>query len=550
MMRDRRSLPPTLFTLTRDPMFEKKITVLKVVYGIALSLIALTIISSSWLVQRIALDNVSDSRRINIAGRQRMLSQRLAKSVLALQFSASLVQQKSYLDEIESSLTAWKSAHAGLQRGDDRLGLPYQAPSPELLALFAEITPYHDAMVAALTPLVKRGHADGVDPLLLKESAGVVLANEPRFLSLMERITFKLDNEAKERVTSLRTIEVVILVVGLSLLALEFLLVFRPSLLQLATMMNSLTANSELLRSEVDERRKAQAQLQEQQRRLEARVAEELGKNREKDQILIHNDKMASLGQVAAGVAHEINNPMGYITGNLGVLARYFDQFVRYDQIIRESGQSMSQPQAAELICQGRESLGISHILDDGVDLISETRQGAERITEIVKNLKYFSRVDAPESEPVQLQSCLESALSIVQNELKYIATTIRKEYSETPEVLCHPGQLNQVFLNLLVNAGHAMTEFGEITLSCWHDADYVYASVGDSGSGIPEEIIGRIFEPFFTTKEVGKGTGLGLSISYDIMRRHHGDLLVESVTGQGTTFTVKLPRTHESTGV
>ena len=549
-MRDRRSLPPTLFTLTRDPMFEKKITVLKVVYGIALSLIALTIISSSWLVQRIALDNVSDSRRINIAGRQRMLSQRLAKSVLALQFSASLVQQKSYLDEIESSVTAWKSAHAGLQRGDDRLGLPYQAPSPELLALFAEITPYHDAMVAALTPLVKRGHADGVDPLLLKESAGVVLANEPRFLSLMERITFKLDNEAKERVTSLRTIEVVILVVGLSLLALEFLLVFRPSLLQLATMMNSLTANSELLRSEVDERRKAQAQLQEQQRRLEARVAEELGKNREKDQILIHNDKMASLGQVAAGVAHEINNPMGYITGNLGVLARYFDQFVRYDQIIRESGQSMSQPQAAELICQGRESLGISHILDDGVDLISETRQGAERITEIVKNLKYFSRVDAPESEPVQLQSCLESALSIVQNELKYIATTIRKEYSETPEVLCHPGQLNQVFLNLLVNAGHAMTEFGEITLSCWHDADYVYASVGDSGSGIPEEIIGRIFEPFFTTKEVGKGTGLGLSISYDIMRRHHGDLLVESVTGQGTTFTVKLPRTHESTGV
>ena len=543
MMRDRRSLPPTLFTLTRDPMFEKKITVLKVVYGIALSLIALTIISSSWLVQRIALDNVSDSRRINIAGRQRMLSQRLAKSVLALQFSASLVQQKSYLDEIESSLTAWKSAHAGLQRGDDRLGLPYQAPSPELLALFAEITPYHDAMVAALTPLVKRGHADGVDPLLLKESAGVVLANEPRFLSLMERITFKLDNEAKERVTSLRTIEVVILVVGLSLLALEFLLVFRPSLLQLATMMNSLTANSELLRSEVDERRKAQAQLQEQQRRLEARVAEELGKNREKDQILIHNDKMASLGQVAAGVAHEINNPMGYITGNLGVLARYFDQFVRYDQIIRESGQSMSQPQAAELICQGRESLGISHILDDGVDLISETRQGAERITEIVKNLKYFSRVDAPESEPVQLQSCLESALSIVQNELKYIATTIRKEYSETPEVLCHPGQLNQVFLNLLVNAGHAMTEFGEITLSCWHDADYVYASVGDSGSGIPEEIIGRIFEPFFTTKEVGKGTGLGLSISYDIIvLKHQGTLQVHCPSEGGTTFTITLP--------
>lgn len=157
--------------------------------------------------------------------------------------------------------------------------------------------------------------------------------------------------------------------------------------------------------------------------------------------------------------------------------------------------------------------------------------------------------MDQPEREPVQLHNCLESALIIVHNELKYVATAIRKEYRETPALLCHPGQLSQVFLNLLVNAGHAIAPAGEIILRCWCDADSVYASVSDTGSGIPDEIKERIMEPFFTTKEAGKGTGLGLSISHDIVKLHHGALLMESVVGRGTTFTVKLPRTLEWLG-
>ncbi len=265
----------------------------------------------------------------------------------------------------------------------------------------------------------------------------------------------------------------------------------------------------------------------------------------QKDKALLQSEKMASIGQLAAGVAHEINNPMGYISSNLRTLAEYFDQLLRFDHVRQESGQEELSVTTREAVARSREELEIEQILGDGADLITETLDGAVRVTRIVKDLKSFSRVDAPEVEPMALSACLESALTIVQNELKYVAT-IRKEYAPLPEILCHPGQLNQVFLNLLVNAGQAITPPGEIVLSCWQEEGFVCASVSDSGQGIPEEIRARIFDPFFTTKDVGKGTGLGLSISYEIIKKHGGELLVESVPGTGTTFTVRLPCTGE----
>ena len=306
-----------------------------------------------------------------------------------------------------------------------------------------------------------------------------------------------------------------------------------------------------LLQQEVDERRKTQELLLKQQQQLETlnleleqRVADEVTKNREKDQVLLQNEKMASIGQLAAGVAHEINNPMGFISSNLRTMADYFEHIVQYDLLVREVCSGLPLPER-ERIARGRASQEIEYILSDGVDLIRESQEGAARVTNIVRDLMNFSRVDAQEYEPVTLCSCLESALNICFNELKYVAS-IRKEYDSSPPATCNPGQLNQVFLNLLVNAGQAVVPPGEIVLRCRHDADFVYASVSDNGSGIPEEIRTRIFEPFFTTKEVGKGTGLGLSISYEIITRHGGELLVESAVGLGTTFTVKLPRTRE----
>jgi signal transduction histidine kinase len=309
-----------------------------------------------------------------------------------------------------------------------------------------------------------------------------------------------------------------------------------------------LNEQAEILQDEVDERRKAQELLLLQQGQLETlnldlekRVADEVLKNREKDQALLQSEKMASIGQLAAGVAHEINNPMGFISSNLRTLSEYFIQIVQFDRILQDSiGNDMSQS-TLEIIEEQREALEIDYVLSDGTDLINESLGGAKRVTKIVQDLKNFSRLDALECESVLISSCMESALTICYNELKYIAT-IKKEYEPVPEVACHPGQLNQVFLNLLVNAGHSIEPPGEILLKSWYDGTFVYASVSDSGCGISEEIRNRIFEPFFTTKDVGKGTGLGLSLSYEIIKRHEGELLVESVVGKGTTFTVKLP--------
>jgi two-component system, cell cycle sensor histidine kinase and response regulator CckA len=300
--------------------------------------------------------------------------------------------------------------------------------------------------------------------------------------------------------------------------------------------------------SDITERKQAEKLIMEQQHNLMALnvhlkelVEEESAKNRSKDLLLMHQEKLASIGKLAAGVAHEINNPMAFIAGNLGILAKYFHTIIQYDCLIRKHGDELAAP-AGEVISRSRKSLNMEYLLGDGADLITESLDGAERVSKIVRDLKGFSRVDALEQEMVNMTSCLESALTICYNDLKYLAV-INKEYMLVPDVYCNPGQLNQVFLNLLVNAGHAITPPGEILLRSWHDEGFVYASVSDNGKGIPDAIMGRIFEPFFTTKDVGKGTGLGLSVSYEIVKKHQGELLVESKSGSGSTFTVKLPR-------
>ena len=276
---------------------------------------------------------------------------------------------------------------------------------------------------------------------------------------------------------------------------------------------------------------------------LEQRVVEEVNKNRAKDRALMQNDKMASLGQLAAGVAHEINNPMSYILSNLEHMTQYLNRIVSFDTTLREFYGELV-PATQEIVEKERKSLDIEYILTAGLELVTESIEGAGRVAKIVKDLKTFSRVGGEELQRIDLNSCLESALTIVHNELKYCAT-IHKEYGDLPEIMVNPNQLSQVFLNLLVNAGHALGDSGEIILRSWYDEEFVYASVSDTGQGIPEEIREKLFEPFFTTKEEGQGTGLGLSISSEIISKHRGKILVESEVGAGTTFTVVLPRVH-----
>jgi two-component system NtrC family sensor kinase len=257
---------------------------------------------------------------------------------------------------------------------------------------------------------------------------------------------------------------------------------------------------------------------------------------------IFQQEKMASIGQLAAGVAHEINNPMGFISSNLGTLNKYVDRLAEFIGAGDQAMSSCSDSGMATSLKETRKRLKIDHIMDDAHQLIAESQDGANRVRRIVQDLKSFSRVDLAECALVDLNESLETTINIAWNEIKYIAV-LNKEFGDIPQIKCYPQQLNQVFLNLLVNAAHAMEDKqGTITIRTWIDEESVFVSVADTGCGIPEEIRQRVFEPFFTTKEVGKGTGLGLSISYDIVRKHGGEIIVESEVGCGTTFVVRLP--------
>jgi PAS domain S-box-containing protein len=257
---------------------------------------------------------------------------------------------------------------------------------------------------------------------------------------------------------------------------------------------------------------------------------------------IFQQEKMASIGQLAAGVAHEINNPMGFISSNLGTLNKYVDRLAEFIGAADQSLVSCAGSLEAEKLKEIRKRLKVDYIIDDSRQLIAESQDGAGRVRRIVQDLKSFSRVDQTECALIDLNEALETTINIAWNEIKYVAT-LNREFGDIPQIKCFPQQLNQVFLNLLVNAAHAIGENqGTITVRTWSEGEKVLVSVTDSGCGIPEEIRQRIFEPFFTTKEVGKGTGLGLSISYDIIRKHGGEIAVESKIGHGSTFIVRLP--------
>jgi signal transduction histidine kinase len=289
-----------------------------------------------------------------------------------------------------------------------------------------------------------------------------------------------------------------------------------------------------------------------QQQLEEKKLAEEaLQREKAEQQILIdrleeaHNqllqsEKMASIGQLAAGVAHEINNPIGYVNSNLGVLQTYVQGMLRliagYE---RFEGELRTESRSA--VDAIRQDIDLSYLRNDICDLLSESLGGLQRVKRIVQDLKDFSHIGDTEVQWANLEEGLESTLNVVWNELKYKAEVVR-DYGKLPEVECIPSQLNQVFMNLLVNAGQAILERGIITLRTRQVGENVQIEISDTGPGIPPEIINRIFDPFFTTKPVGSGTGLGLSITHSILRKHHGQIDVSSEPGKGTTFRITLP--------
>jgi|EPASupsiteSAE347_1022098.scaffolds.fasta_scaffold11363_2 signal transduction histidine kinase len=288
---------------------------------------------------------------------------------------------------------------------------------------------------------------------------------------------------------------------------------------------------------------KEHADILEQQVRLRTEELEKaIAELKSTQQQMTQQEKMAMVGQLTAGIAHEINNPIGFIASNVGSFGKYCEKLLIFIEAQQEALLS-GQPdrRQADLVGEQRRQLKIDYIMKDIPEMILETQEGVERIKSIVRDLKCFSRVDESEQKLSDINQCLESTLNIAKNELKYKAK-VRREYGELPQILCYPQQLNQVFMNLLVNAAHAIDSQGEITVRSWSAGERIFVSISDTGCGIPGQQLAHIFEPFFTTKEAGKGTGLGLSISNEIVRNHGGEIRVESEPGKGSTFTVSIP--------
>lgn len=258
---------------------------------------------------------------------------------------------------------------------------------------------------------------------------------------------------------------------------------------------------------------------------------------------LLQSEKMAAIGQLAAGVAHEINNPVGYVNSNIGTLNRYISSLFRLLDAYAEMEATPEDATRAAMakIESIKREVDLPYLRKDIMDLLRESQEGVDRVNQIVRDLKDFSHVDDQEWTWADLHHGIDSTLNIVHNEIKYKARVI-KEYDDIPRIECRPHQLNQVFMNLLVNAAYAIKENGTIWVRTGTDQDWIWIEIEDTGHGIAPEHLNRIFDPFFSTKPMGKGTGLGLSLSYGIVHKHGGHIEVDSTVGKGTRFRVWLP--------
>jgi two-component system NtrC family sensor kinase len=293
-------------------------------------------------------------------------------------------------------------------------------------------------------------------------------------------------------------------------------------------MTRNVTATKRALELKLEELRKANSELKQTQA------------------TLVQSAKMISLGQIVAGVAHELNNPIAFIYSNMHHLTEYLTKINQMVTEYRASRESLPEDQKRHLE-QFDKDLEIDFILKDMVDLTQSCVEGAERTKEIVLGLRTFSRMDESNFRPNDLHEGLRSTVKLLTAELKG-RIEVHEEFGDLPLVEGNLSQLNQVFMNLLSNAAQAIEGKGNIWIRTRVDGSHVVIEVEDTGSGMSPETVDKIFDPFFTTKRVGQGTGLGLSIAYGLIQKHHGTITVTSSAGQGTCFTLRLPITQPVT--
>ncbi|MEJ2038227.1 MAG: response regulator [Desulfosarcinaceae bacterium] len=264
---------------------------------------------------------------------------------------------------------------------------------------------------------------------------------------------------------------------------------------------------------------------------------------------MLQSEKMASIGQLAAGVAHEINNPTGFVSSNLKTLSDYQNDIIAllggYREIVQElTGMESLSPSITtkvEEMAKMEADIDIEFLMEDMADLIGDCREGTERIKKIIMDLKDFAHPGEDTVQSTDINRGLDSTLNVVNNEIKYKAT-VHRDFGDIPSVRGFPQQVNQVFMNILVNAAQSIENSGDIHIATRTVDSQVEITIRDTGCGISQENIPKIFDPFFTTKEVGKGTGLGMNIAYKIIEKHKGTISVQSQVGEGTVFTIRLP--------
>ena len=298
---------------------------------------------------------------------------------------------------------------------------------------------------------------------------------------------------------------------------------------------------------------------------LESRVSDRTQKiSQQKDQLqrqleeiketrihLIQTEKLASIGQLAAGIAHEINNPVGFVSSNLDTLQHYISDIkavvTSYRHLVMCYTSKADSMQSAIRDIEDKErAMDLDFIIGDVDSLVSDSIEGTQRVRKIVSDLSEFSHINSPDVVEVAINELLEKSISVAWNELKYKADVVR-EFHEIPPILCYASELAQVFLNLLINAAQAIEDRGIITVKTKTDGERVWITIQDNGSGIDEMHLTKIFDPFFTTKDVGKGTGLGLHIVHSVIENHKGAIRVESTLGEGTSFHIELPIHNKS---
>lgn len=263
---------------------------------------------------------------------------------------------------------------------------------------------------------------------------------------------------------------------------------------------------------------------------------------RDMQTMLIHSEKMSSIGQLTAGIAHEINNPLAYIISNLQSLqvasADITAAYRELEHLVDSQGTAEQQAQVAAI----RQQADLDFVFEDLNDLLPATLDGVRRIQELVENMKSFSRLDEARRKETDVEDCLASALLVAQPQLDG-ELTVQMELDNLPTIMAYPAELNQVFLNLIINAAQAIDGSGQLTIRGTQEGDELVLRFSDTGRGMTPDIVSKIFDPFFTTKPVGKGTGLGLTVAYHIITdMHHGTISVASTLDQGSTFTIRLP--------